>query len=77
MKRGCLSLIFVILIALAAPASGDQEAEEILKAIVKIRSIVPENVKKTIALKTDELRTLPFIRFILKKDIPEELFEKT
>ena len=53
MKRGCLSLIFVILIALASPVSGDQEAEEILKAIVKIRSIVPENARTAEILGTE------------------------
>jgi S1-C subfamily serine protease len=43
MKRICLTLIFFVLIAFGVPAYADQAAEEILKAIVKIRSIVPKD----------------------------------
>jgi S1-C subfamily serine protease len=53
MKRGCLSLIFGVFIAFALPAYADQEPEEILKAIVKIRSIVPEDARTARSLGTE------------------------
>jgi serine protease Do len=45
MKRGYLSVICAVLIALGASAYGDQAAEEVFKAIVKIRSIVPSDAR--------------------------------
>lgn len=42
MKRNLL-VVFFIFFALNAPAYGEQSAEEILKAIVKIRSVIPAN----------------------------------
>ena len=42
MKRSFL-VFFTIFFALMGPAYGEQSAEEILKAIVKIRSVVPES----------------------------------
>ena len=53
MKRGCLSLIFAVFIALGAPAYGEQAAEEILKAIVKVRSIVPKDARTARSLGTE------------------------
>lgn len=53
MKTRCLSLIFAAFIALASPAAGDQDAKEILKAIVKIRSIVPEKARTAEILGTE------------------------
>ena len=52
MKKGCLLFIFAALLALGQPSYGDQEPEEILKAIVKIRSIVPENARTARSLGT-------------------------
>jgi len=43
MKRGCLSLIFCLLTALAGPAFSAQGLEDALKAVVKIRSLVPKD----------------------------------
>jgi S1-C subfamily serine protease len=42
MKRSLLA-VFLIFFAFIGPAAGEQSAEEILKAIVKIRSVIPEN----------------------------------
>jgi len=42
MKRSLL-VVFFIFLALNAPAYGEQSAEEILKAIVKIKSVIPAN----------------------------------
>jgi S1-C subfamily serine protease len=42
MKKSLL-VAFSILLALNAPAYGEQSAEEILKAIVKIKSVIPPN----------------------------------
>ena len=53
MKRIYLTVIFVILIAFGVPAYADQAAEEILKAIVKIRSIVPKDAHTARTLGTE------------------------
>ncbi len=53
MKKGCLLLIFALLLALGSPSSGKQEAEEILKAVVKIRAIVPEDARTARILGTE------------------------
>ncbi|MHC4687960.1 MAG: S1C family serine protease, partial [Planctomycetota bacterium] len=53
MKRGCLLIIFAVFITFALPAYADQEPEEILKAIVKIRSIVPEDARTARSLGTE------------------------
>jgi len=42
MKRSLL-VVFFIFLALNAPAYGEQSAEEILKSIVKIKSVIPAN----------------------------------
>jgi S1-C subfamily serine protease len=42
MKRN-LWIVFFIFFALNAPAYGEQSAEEILKAIVKVKSVIPSN----------------------------------
>jgi S1-C subfamily serine protease len=42
MKRS-LWVVFFIFFALNAPAYGEPSAEEILKAIVKVKSVIPEN----------------------------------
>ena len=53
MKRICLTVIFAVFIALCAPAYADQAAEEILKAVVKIRSIVPQDARSARTLGTE------------------------
>ncbi len=53
MKRICLTIIFILLIALCAPAYAEQAAEEILKAVVKIRSIVPKDARSARTLGTE------------------------
>ena len=53
MKRICLTVIFAVFIALCAPAYADQAAEEILKAVVKIRSIVPKDARSARTLGTE------------------------
>jgi S1-C subfamily serine protease len=42
MKRSLLAVIFIFF-ALNAPTYGEQSAEDILKAIVKIKSVIPAN----------------------------------
>jgi S1-C subfamily serine protease len=53
MKRVYLLLIIVILIALSVPAYADQDAKEILKAIVKIRSVIPKDAATANTLGTE------------------------
>jgi S1-C subfamily serine protease len=53
MKRVYLLLIIVILIALSVPAYADQDAKEILKAIVKIRSVIPKDAATASTLGTE------------------------
>jgi len=53
MKRGFLSVISAVLIAFGMPAYADQEPEEILKAIVKIRAIVPDDAHTARSLGTE------------------------
>ncbi|MFQ6079960.1 MAG: serine protease, partial [Thermodesulfobacteriota bacterium] len=53
MKRGCLLIIFGVFIAFATPAQADQAAEEILKAIVKVHSIVPKDARTAGSLGTE------------------------
>jgi S1-C subfamily serine protease len=53
MKRVYLLLTIVILIALSVPAYADQDAKEILKAIVKIRSVIPKDAATANTLGTE------------------------
>jgi len=53
MKRVYLLLMIVILIALSVPAYADQDAKEILKAIVKIRSVIPKDAATASTLGTE------------------------
>jgi S1-C subfamily serine protease len=46
-------LIFVIFATLWVPVSAEQEPEEVLKAITKIRALVPENARTARALGTE------------------------
>ena len=53
MRRRCLWIIFAVLIAWNGPAYADQTAEEILKAVVKIRSIIPKDAHTASTLGTE------------------------
>ena len=53
MKRIFLPLLAVVLIALVSPASAAQTPEEILKAIVKVRAVVPNDASTAGTLGTE------------------------
>lgn len=53
MKKRCLLPIFAFLLALGSPSYGEQGAEEILKAVVKIRAIIPEDARTARILGTE------------------------
>jgi S1-C subfamily serine protease len=53
MKRGCLLIILGVFIAFATSAQADQAAEEILKAVVKVHSIVPKDARTAGSLGTE------------------------
>jgi S1-C subfamily serine protease len=53
MKRSFMMLMIAIFIAFGMPAYADQDAKEILKAIVKIRSIIPKDAHTASSLGTE------------------------
>ena len=53
MKRICLILMFTFLTSLNIPAYADQAAEEILKSVVKIRTVVPKDARSARTLGTE------------------------
>jgi S1-C subfamily serine protease len=53
MRGTCLLVILAVLIAFGIPAYADQSAEEILKAIVKIRAIIPGDAHTARTLGTE------------------------
>jgi len=53
MRRSYLPGIFAVFIALSLPAYADQSAEEILKAVVKIRAVVPKDARTASTLGTE------------------------
>ncbi len=53
MKRGCLSAIFAGLFMFCAPAYAEQSPEEAIKAIVKIRALVPSDARTARILGTE------------------------
>jgi S1-C subfamily serine protease len=53
MKRGCLSLICCLLIALAGPVYSAQGLEDVFKAVVKIRALVPRDARTAGTLGTE------------------------
>jgi S1-C subfamily serine protease len=53
MKRIFVIVIIAILIAFGMPAYADQDAKEILKAIVKIHSVVPKDARTASILGTE------------------------
>src|SRR4030043_2339653 len=53
MKKIVFTILIVISIAISLPAYADQEAKEILKAVVKIRSIIPKESHSARTLGTE------------------------
>ena len=53
MRRRWIGIIFAILIAWSGPAFSDQTAGEILKAVVKIRSVIPKDAHTASTLGTE------------------------
>jgi len=53
MKRSFMMIIIAIFIASGMPAYADQDAKEILKAIVKIRSMIPKDAHTASTLGTE------------------------
>ncbi len=53
MKRGCLAVLGAILISLSIPVHAEQDPKEILKAVVKIRSVIPDYARSASTLGTE------------------------
>lgn len=53
MRRRWFAIIFFVLIAWSVSAYADQTAEEILKAVVKIRSVIPKEAQTASTLGTE------------------------
>ncbi len=53
MKIACQLVIFAMFATLGVPVSAEQEPEEVLKAITKIRTLVPENARTARSLGTE------------------------
>jgi S1-C subfamily serine protease len=55
MKRICLYVTIVFFLALTVPVFADQAPEEVLKAVVKIRAIVPKEARTAASLGTERI----------------------
>lgn len=53
MKKVVLAILIVISIAISLPAYADQEAQEILKAVVKIKTVIPQEAQTARTLGTE------------------------
>jgi len=53
MKRSRLLIMIVVLIAWCVPAYAEQDAKEILKAVVKIRTVIPKDAHSAGTLGTE------------------------
>ncbi len=53
MKKVVLAILIVISIAISLPAYADQEAQEILKAVVKIKAVIPQEAQTARTLGTE------------------------
>lgn len=53
MKRNCFTIIFAVFMAFSVPASAEQAVEDVLKAVVKIRSIIPKDAHTAKSLGTE------------------------
>lgn len=52
MKKICLPIIFILLIAFCVPSYAEQDPKEILKAVVKIKTIIPNDARSARTLGT-------------------------
>lgn len=53
MKRGCLVIMIVVLVMVSLSAYAEEDAKEIFKAIVKVRSIIPKDALTANTLGTE------------------------
>jgi S1-C subfamily serine protease len=53
MKKGICGLVLLALFALTIPASAEQRAEDILKAVVKLRAVIPQDAHTAATLGTE------------------------
>lgn len=53
MKRVVFAIVLVVFIAFNLPAYAEQEAQEILKALVKVRSVIPKDAYSASTLGTE------------------------
>ena len=53
MKRNCFTIIFAVFMAFSVPTSAEQAVEDVLKAVVKIRSIIPKDAHTAKSLGTE------------------------
>jgi S1-C subfamily serine protease len=53
MKKGFCGLIFLALLVLIIPAFAEQRAEDILKAVVKLRTVIPQDAHTAATLGTE------------------------
>ena len=53
MKKRCLFVAFAIFLGFCAPAFADKAPEELLKAVVKIRAMIPAEARTAIVLGTE------------------------
>ena len=53
MKRACLFVVVAILLVQSIPAYAEQDPKEILKAVVKIRAVVPDYARSAKTLGTE------------------------
>ena len=53
MKKAWPGLVLVVLMALTVPVYADPTAEEILKAVVKVRAIIPKEARTASTLGTE------------------------
>ena len=53
MKKGSLAVLFLVLVTFCGPVYANQEPEEVLRAVIKIRAVIPENARTAEALGTE------------------------
>jgi S1-C subfamily serine protease len=53
MRKGCLAILLPILLAFNLPAHAAQTAEEILKAVVQVRAVIPRDARTASTLGTE------------------------
>ena len=53
MKKSCLAILISVLLAFNLPAHAAQTAEEILKAVVQVRAVIPRDAHTASTLGTE------------------------